>query len=426
MSTETASRRPGARVAPAGPATGDMPAPDEPQDLNRGLIRTDISPRLAWLMTLSFLAAIGALPVVQGVSELVARRPIQALEVGTRTPTRDNLHQYENDLARQSVARQLVQPRLQLALSAALGCGNSDVILGRDGWLFYRPGLAFLTGPGLVDGDRLTLRKKELGDAGEKNPCPDPRPAIVAFHEACRQAGVHLVVVPVPDKALLQPAELTARLAFTTPTAAPTNRGYPGFVADLRAAGVDVFDPTPPQLIPGEAPRFLRQDTHWTPEWMESVAQDLAGHLKNHVPLPPAAAGRFGAQETSISRVGDLVDMLQLPAGQRQYPPQTVRIHRVLAAGGSAWQPRPDADVLLLGDSFSNIYCAGDMGWGDAAGFPAQVARFLNRDVDVIARNGSGATLTRRELARRPDPLGGKRIVIWEFAVRDLTQANWE
>ncbi len=54
------------------------------------------------------------------------------------------------------------------------------------------------------------------------------------------------------------------------------------------------------------------------------------------------------------------------------------------------------------------------------------MARFLNRDVDVIARNGSGATLTRRELARRPDPLGGKRIVIWEFAVRDLTQANWE
>jgi alginate O-acetyltransferase complex protein AlgJ len=46
--------------------------------------------------------------------------------------------------------------------------------------------------------------------------------------------------------------------------------------------------------------------------------------------------------------------------------------------------------------------------------------------VDVIARNGSGATGTRRELAHRPAPLAGKRVVVWEFAVRDLTAANWE
>ena len=60
------------------------------------------------------------------------------------------------------------------------------------------------------------------------------------------------------------------------------------------------------------------------------------------------------------------------------------------------------------------------MGWGDSAGFPAQLARFWQRDVDVIARNGSGATATRRELARRPEPLLGKTVVVWEFAAREL------
>ena len=29
--------------------------------------------------------------------------------------------------------------------------------------------------------------------------------------------------------------------------------------------------------------------------------------------------------------------------------------------------------MLLLGDSFSNIYCTTDLGWGEAAGFPAQL-----------------------------------------------------
>ena len=101
--------------------------------------------------------------------------------------------------------------------------------------------------------------------------------------------------------------------------------------------------------------------------------------------------------------MGDLVDLLELPKGQRLYPPQTVTIHRVINPGdGQPWRPRAEADVLLLGDSFSNIYGTPDLDWGEAAGFPAQLARFLNRDVDAIARSGSGATATRWELRARP------------------------
>jgi hypothetical protein len=45
--------------------------------------------------------------------------------------------------------------------------------------------------------------------------------------------------------------------------------------------------------------------------------------------------------------------------------------------------------------------------------------------VDVIARNGSGATETRRELARRELPFGGKKVIVWEFAARDFEVAHW-
>jgi hypothetical protein len=402
-------------------------APLAPENLSRGILPTDISPWLARALTSLFLAMIFAVSLVQVAVELGQRQDVQALEVFRRLPTQDNLHGYEKELDRQSVVKQRVQPWLQEALSRYLRYGNSNVIVGNEGWLFYRPGVDFLAGPGLLDQTRLRLREKELAEAGEKNPCPDPRPAIRAFHDDCRRAGVHLVVVPIPDKAMLQPAELTRRLTFVEPVPVSANTDYPRLLEELRAAGLDIFDPAPVRLAPGEPARFLRQDTHWTPQWMECVAHDLAEHLKARVPFPPETGRTFVTQETEIHRVGDLVDMLNLPAGQSLFPPQTVTIRRVLEpSGGAAWQPRTEAGVLLLGDSFSNIYCTTDLGWGEAAGFPAQLARFLCRDVDVIAHNGSGATLTRRELARRPASLAGKRVVVWEFAVRDLALASWD
>jgi alginate O-acetyltransferase complex protein AlgJ len=378
-------------------------------------------------MTAGFLALIFALPAVQLAFELVFERDIQALKVFTRLPTPENLGRFERDVSRRSLARQLVQPRLQLALSRYLGFGTADVLRGRDDWLFYRPGVEFLTGPGLLDGSRLSLRRQDLIEAGEVHPNPDPRPAILAFQEDCRGAGVHLVVVPVPDKAMLQPAELTSRSLTPVPVDVPANPDHPRLLEELRAAGVDVFDPTPPRLVPGDPPRFLHQDTHWTPQWMEAVARDLASHVESRVSLPRSTPTPFLIQETRVTRQGDLVDMLRLDPDQRLFRAQTVTIHRVLdRRTGAAWQPSEAADVLVLGDSFSNIYGSADLGWGDAAGFPAQLARFLSRPVDVITRNGSGATATRRELARRPAALRGKRVVIWEFAVRELTLANWE
>jgi len=404
-----------------------MSAANDPgqADPDRDILRTQIDRRLAWAMTGSFLAVIFSVPVVQVAIEFAQGRSVQAVELFTRVPTRENLHRYEKDLERASAARGAVRPYLQLGLSQYPRFGNSNVILGRDGWLFYRPGVEFLTGRGLLDEARLRLRRKELSGAGEAAPSPDPRPAILAFHEACRDAGVHLVVVPVPDKSVLQPGELTGRLGRAEQSEAPVNPDYARLLADLRGAGVDVYDPTPARLAPGESPRFLRQDTHWTPDWMESVAHDLAAHIRGRVPLTPERT--YQVHETPVRRVGDLVDMLELPSGQRLFPPQEVVVRRVLdGRTGGPWKSNPDADIVLLGDSFSNIYTASEMGWGEAAGLPAQLSRFLGREVDAIALNGSGASGTRRELAHRPAPLTGKRVVVWQFAARDLVVGNWE
>jgi len=377
-------------------------------------------------MTGLFLTAIFSVPIVQLVHEYTGKQQVQEGSVFQQLPTVENLHAYEKELERSSATKQFIQPRLQFLLSGCLGVGNTKVVLGCDGWLFYRPDVDFLTAPGLLDETRLAQRKKELVDAGEKSPSPDPRPAILAFAADCRKAGVHLVVVPVPDKAMLQPAQLTTRLACAVPGPALANCDYDRLLQELRAAGVDVFDPTPPQLGADDLPRFLHQDTHWTPHWMETVSRDLAVHVQDCANLRANPAPLFSTHELTAGALGDLVEMLKLPSGQTMFRPEAVTLRQVLdLRTGQGWHPQAGADVLVLGDSFSNIYCAPELGWETSAGFPAQLARFLNRDVDVIARNGSGASGTRRELAQREAPLIGKRVVIWEFAVRDLLAENW-
>jgi alginate O-acetyltransferase complex protein AlgJ len=131
-----------------------------------------------------------------------------------------------------------------------------------------------------------------------------------------------------------------------------------------------------------------------------------------------------------VERVGDLVDMLKLPDGQTLFRPQRVTIHQVQDGAGAPWQPDPKGDVLLLGDSFTNVFSLEPMGWGSAAGLAPQLALALGRGVDVIAQNDSGAFATRqalaRELAAGQDRLAGKRVVIWEFASRELAVGDWK
>jgi hypothetical protein len=70
------------------------------------------------------------------------------------------------------------------------------------------------------------------------------------------------------------------------------------------------------------------------------------------------------------------------------------------------------------------------MGWGESAGLAPQLALALGRPIDVIAQNDAGAFATRqllaRELAAGEDRLAGKRVVIWQFAVRELGVGDWK
>jgi alginate O-acetyltransferase complex protein AlgJ len=428
--SEATPTGPDAPLSPDDPQRGDElnVATDAHLDLERAILPGKVSAGLARVLIVAFCSCLAIVPIVQIALEATGRQRAQLADLVQREPTRANLHRYEEDVARNSVFKQAVQPEVQLVLSTTTGYGNSKVYIGRDGVLFYRPGMNFVTGRGILDSGRIRALRKRLIDAGEQNAEPDPRPAILAFHAACRSAGVRLVVVPAPDKIMLMPekAGLTLKRGDSA-SASVTNSDYSRFVAELREAGVDVFDPMTAGPWPADKVRYLDQDTHWTPEWMEVVAKELAEHVRSTGALAGGQSVSYVDEPVNVTRVGDLVDMLDLPKNQTLFPPKEVTVRKTLnTKTGQAWSSEASADVVLLGDSFANIYTAPQMGWGESAGLAPRLSRHLGRPIDAITLNGGGASNTRRELARRQEGLSGKRVIIWEFTVRELTDASWD
>ena len=84
--------------------------------------------------------------------------------------------------------------------------------------------------------------------------------------------------------------------------------------------------------------------------------------------------------------------------------------------------------MLLLGDSFSNIFSFEAMGWGESAGFAEHLSAALRRPIDCILRN-SDAIRHARNFEQRARagarPIGWKktrglgicsaRVVVWEL-----------
>jgi hypothetical protein len=338
-------------------------------------------------------------------------------------------NEYEKNLKADSFLTKSVLPPIQEGL-AHIGGGNEEGYVGRQRWLFYRPGIDYCTGPGFLNRPQLA-RRAESDTTGNPASQPDPRKAILQFHRQLAQRDIQLVLMPIPDKATLHPEKFSSRYEGRLPSI--HNPSYRQFLDELEAEGVLVCDVTDVLAQyrdhAGEA-IYLATDTHWRPETMQLAATELARFIENNISLGVAAI-RKNWQQTSatIANMGDIATMLKLRQSQDVFDPETVTINPVTDSDGQPWQPDSTAEILLLGDSFANIYSLEMMNWGGGAGFAEQLTHAMNRPVDTILRNDNGSYATReilgRELAQGEDRLAGKKVVVWQFAARELAVGDW-
>ena len=405
---------------------------------HRPLGHTLIAPWTARLLVGLFLASLVCVPLLQFAggpawSGLDWRRASPQVSWPARLLETDRallraLDQYDERLADESVLGNLARPPLQYLLTRWLGAGNEQVYCGRDGWLFYRPDIDYLTGPGFLEAGQLA-RRRASGPAWTTPPQPDPRLAVLDVERQLGRRDIELILVPVPVKPAVHPEYFAAAHRLEPRTLA--NPSYASFVRQMQRRGILVFDGLRQTLAAAKAqePQFLRTDTHWRPQAVQRAARDLAAFIEDRVYLPPVKSA-YAQEDTAATHRGDTAQMLDLPAGQGLYGVEQVPLAQVRTGQGGLWRADPQADILVLGDSFSNIYSQRSMGWGESAGFVEHLSRALQRPLDRLVRNADGAHASRqilaRELARGRDRLAGKRLVVWQFAERELAHGDWK
>src|SRR5256886_6223992 len=415
------------RYADPTPSAAHRRLPRE-EEADLALKNTKFTPGTRQTLIALFLLTIVAVPAIQLAGEFraagsISRLPLLAIFKSLPwLPHSEDLKRVERTLENESLVSQWLLPRTQYLLTVLLGAGNEQVYLGHDPWLFYRADVDHVIGPPFLD----PVRMKHRLQASRVQ--PDPIKAIVDFRNQLAARGIDLVVLPVSVK----PSTEGEMLAVSNANRAQASGALPNpsfneFKARLEREKVRLFDPEPFLMERKKSGhRYLETDTHWRPETMELVAERLADYLQL-----PVAAGSTSPSiiENEIVARGDIAAMLKLSRGDKFFPLEKVTIRQVVT-GNALWRPSKEADVLLLGDSFSNIFSFEAMGWGESAGFAEHLSAALRRPIDCILRNSDASFATREilsnELARGRDRLAGKKLVIWEFAARELSFGNWK
>ena len=295
-------------------------------------------------------------------------------------------------------------------------------VTGLDGWVFFGPELRHLSLERFWGAYATTVsRSRRPEDA-------DPLPAILDFKHQLDDLGVELLLVPVPPKAVIYPDKVSE--VVTIPIPVPRlDPAHQRFYEQLRADGVEVLDLTDlfiTERFHPDGPVYCRTDTHWSGTGCTVAAAAIADLIRGRAWYGELDTQSYSAAWYSIAITGDLTREDGVPE-----PQEELRLRGVVAGTGRSRSPvSPDSasPIVLLGDSHNLVFHAGDDMHAVGAGLPDQLAFQLGLPLDLVAVRGSGATPARINLLRRaqadPGYWSRKRLVIWCFAARELTESD--
>ncbi len=356
------------------------------------------------VLTIGFLAIILAPAVVQWGADWRRHEFPQSLEVLTQLPRSSQLHRYEQRLEDESLTVRTLRPWMQYAQFALLHNPGAKALRGRSGWYFYRPGVEY-----------VTQRAAPEESAG------DPLRAICDFRDQLRARGIHLIVVPAPNKESIYPDQLTRRAEGKTGVMA---RATQSLLTQLQAANVDVVNlfevfgaARQGAHESGGGALYLHQDSHWSPRGVSLAAQAVADRIRQHIGTTQREV-MYQTRPVELRRLGDVLEMLRVPLIERSIEPESILCQQVVRCDQQQlYCDQVGAEVLVLGDSFLRIYQLDEPG---AAGFIAHLALQLQQPVSSIVNDGGASTLVRQQLYRRSDLLANAKVVVWEFVERDI------
>ncbi|OGF49467.1 MAG: hypothetical protein A2231_12320 [Candidatus Firestonebacteria bacterium RIFOXYA2_FULL_40_8] len=414
-------------------------------------MKSDKEKNIAYkVLTFGFLFLIFSVPVLQAVYELKNHKSAGFVEIFRYSPTENNLRAYEKSLEESWWGNKNLRKGMLDLYSYLFGDTGERCVLGRDNWLFYRPGLRYLTEP-----DRLEENKKKRSE--------NVIEIISKFRNSLREKNIELVVVPVPEKPVIYPEMLAAGVKQVI---SPSEE----FLKGLSKKGINTVDLfTALREAKEKNPKiqyYLKADTHWTPAGAEVAARKISGELIK-LKYKTGRYKGYSRKNIKTKRRGDLVGMLGASLGKERFEVEEAECGQILdnvtgliipdKVGVSGLyrnthliDTEKEASVLLLGDSFSRIYQlpeANSLGENKAgvvvtntraegsktllpgsAGLPSLLAWELQSAVDYILSDGGAAKNTRLILVNNMEILRNKKVVIWEFTERDIASgfSGWD
>jgi acetyltransferase AlgX (SGNH hydrolase-like protein) len=297
---------------------------------------------------------------------------------------------------------------------------------GKEGWLFYAAELRHVSAGRFWGEAAATANPNAPADQA------DPLPAIVDFKKQLDAAGIELLLVPVPPKAVIYPEAATDAVPAGKGATPRLDPDHVAFYELLRKEGVKVVDLVPEYLKrktekPAEA-LYCKGDTHWSGHGLEAAATRIIEETNGRPWLKDVKKTKLESEVRDVEMLGDLAGSLN--GAKTKKEKLRLRFVGTRAAAGAALEPLipdPASPVLLLGDSHLLIFHAGGDMHAQGAGLADQLALGLGFPLDVIGVRGSGATPARVDLLRQsradPDYLKGKKLVIWCFTAREFTEA---
>jgi hypothetical protein len=338
------------------------------------------------------------------------------------------LRPFEKEMENNSIFANTLRPCMQYSYYVLFNDPGEKGIVGKNGWLFYKPDVDFLVKPYVLDKRSITV------DPNDKPVSDNPILAIKTFKKQLQDAGVDLLVVIIPGKPCIYPDLVTS---YLKPADAGSITHSGRMIEDLNREGietVDLFKPFSAQrAIDGQAgdSMYMRKDTHWKARAVMLAAHLVAERIKNY-PWYCRGKTEYGLDTVDVDRMGDVAVMTTLQSFKihdlsLSFATEKVRCYRVNrimrdSLGNETGRvPYKDdfhsSQILLLGDSFSRIFQTDEP---RSAGWIAHIAYELSQPIASIVNDGGASTLVRQSLAHRINLLKGKKLVVWEIVERDF------
>jgi len=308
------------------------------------------------------------------------------------------------------------------AKAAEAAKAETMTVKGNDGWLFFGPELRHVSvGQFWGDAAAKVSRATKPEDA-------DPFPAILDFKAQLDAAGIELIMLPVPPKAIVYPEMICDKVSPGLDGAVrrldPHHQEFYKLLADNKITVIDLVPPLMAARGDKAGPMYCKHDTHWSGRACVLAAKLVAEQVRNRPWLKDREKLEIAVNEKDVQISGDLWKALNDPA----IPSETLPL-RFVESGGQPVAPDRASPVVLLGDSHTLVFHTGgeDM-LATGAGLADQLAMELGLAVDVVGVRGSGATPARISFFRRSQAdkayLGGKKLVVWCFSAREFTESQ--